>query len=507
MAPSLAEGVLGSSAGEQAPDAFHRLVSGLSKILGPCSGLNSEDVDVQQLQTLMENYVSTESEWKKYAFADTSRGYTRNLVDEGNGKSNLLVLVWTPGKGSPVHDHADAHCLMKILKGTLKETRFDFPRNAKTAPAVIGETTYRENQVTYMADELGVHKISNPDQKELAVSLHLYTPPNAAKEGCNIFDERTGKRSHISQSNFFSEFGRKPYRLFALDIIPQSKFKSINSINSIDFPLIFPVLLITNPLPVHILNSFLTRKLSTPIIFNSDSSSTQFRIYKMESPEYPEYVLPPSIEDNALFDKTPAASSASSTKLASWMESQASGNTSTTNTSTIPSPTLPPKSPAREVKPTVLPAAEPSAPTAAALETQTSTLSTHTPLPGASASLPTVPKTGPPAAEGSEEARKTRKDEENQRWAERFDAAQPGGKGLSVRDQEYVSLMQVFAKKQEELERERERSRGNGAVATKGKKWKRFWFWRKPLIASEGQQELDRDMLKRSILGYGIMVP
>ncbi len=83
-----------------------------------------------------------------------------------------LVLVWTPGKGGPVHDHADAHCLMKVLRGTLKETRFDFQRNNATPPVIIQETTYKEGQVTYMADELGLHKISNPDPENIAVSLH-----------------------------------------------------------------------------------------------------------------------------------------------------------------------------------------------------------------------------------------------------------------------------------------------------------------------------------------------
>lgn len=83
-----------------------------------------------------------------------------------------LILVWTAGKGSPVHDHADAHCLMRVLKGTLKETRFDFPKNDATPPQVIKETLYHQGQVTYMADELGLHKISNPDESEVAVSLH-----------------------------------------------------------------------------------------------------------------------------------------------------------------------------------------------------------------------------------------------------------------------------------------------------------------------------------------------
>ncbi len=95
MAPSIAqEDSLGASLGEaEPPNAFHRLVSDLSRILGPSSGLNSEDVDVQKLNKLMEDYISIEEDWGKYAFSDFSRGYTRNLVDEGNWKSNLVSLI------------------------------------------------------------------------------------------------------------------------------------------------------------------------------------------------------------------------------------------------------------------------------------------------------------------------------------------------------------------------------------------------------------------------------
>lgn len=69
---------------------LEKLISELSRILGPSSGLDSSDVDVKELQELMEVYASTEKDWAKYAFEDLSRGYTRNLVDEGNGKSNLV---------------------------------------------------------------------------------------------------------------------------------------------------------------------------------------------------------------------------------------------------------------------------------------------------------------------------------------------------------------------------------------------------------------------------------
>jgi cysteine dioxygenase len=104
---------------------------------------------------------------------------------------------------------------MKILKGSLTETRFAAPtvvqiNNSQSTPMIMTrETTYSENQVTYMADTLGVHRISNPHPTEYAVSLHLYTPPNAATYGCNTFDEETSRVNHATQCSFYSEYGVK----------------------------------------------------------------------------------------------------------------------------------------------------------------------------------------------------------------------------------------------------------------------------------------------------------
>ena len=47
-------------------------------------------MDPADIQRLMERYTSDPEQWSKYALGDASRAYTRNLVDEGNGKSNLV---------------------------------------------------------------------------------------------------------------------------------------------------------------------------------------------------------------------------------------------------------------------------------------------------------------------------------------------------------------------------------------------------------------------------------
>ncbi|KUM55343.1 hypothetical protein ACN42_g11970 [Penicillium freii] len=192
--------------------AFDKLVDDLCSTLGPSSGLDSSDVDPMEIQLLMEKYVSNSDEWASYALGDASRTYTRNLIDEGNGKSNLLILVWSPGKGSTIHDHANAHC---VLKGTLQEDLYSWPDQKQiengqiSPPQLTKQTTYGENQVTYMSDKLGLHRISNPDQDNFAISLHLYTPPNAAIHGFGIYDERTGKVRHIKQTNYYSFRGHR----------------------------------------------------------------------------------------------------------------------------------------------------------------------------------------------------------------------------------------------------------------------------------------------------------
>lgn len=75
-------------------DDFKNLIEAISSVLGPTSGLDSEDVDHNELLALMERYRSEEADWTTYSFFDPKRNYTRNLVDDTNGKSNILIVCW-----------------------------------------------------------------------------------------------------------------------------------------------------------------------------------------------------------------------------------------------------------------------------------------------------------------------------------------------------------------------------------------------------------------------------
>ncbi|VDO52109.1 unnamed protein product [Haemonchus placei] len=144
-------------------------------------------VNVAEVMALLESYKSNPDEWKQYAIFDEHK-YTRNLVDIGNGKYNLMLLCWGPGMGSSIHDHTDAHCFVKILDGALLETKYEWPESDDLEAPLrkLEQNRYDENGVSYMSDKLGLHRMENPSHSDSAVSLHLYVPPY---EACNVFDE------------------------------------------------------------------------------------------------------------------------------------------------------------------------------------------------------------------------------------------------------------------------------------------------------------------------------
>ena len=69
------------------------LVQNLKDYLGTKSGINSEDVEVEKLKSLINNYTPTSNEWNQYGKPDPSRNYTRLLIDDINGKCNLVCTA------------------------------------------------------------------------------------------------------------------------------------------------------------------------------------------------------------------------------------------------------------------------------------------------------------------------------------------------------------------------------------------------------------------------------
>nr|AFK10796.1 cysteine dioxygenase [Callorhinchus milii] len=180
------------------PQTLAELIGHLHRIF------DSDKIDVEEVKTLLQSYQSNPSEWRKYAKFDKFR-YTRNLVDEGNGKFNLMILCWGEGHGSAIHDHTNSHCFLKILQGNLKETLFSWPDPGKKEMVKRSESILEQNQSTYMSDTIGLHRVENVSHTESAVSLHLYSPPF---DHCQCFGQRTGHKATVKMT-FWSKFGER----------------------------------------------------------------------------------------------------------------------------------------------------------------------------------------------------------------------------------------------------------------------------------------------------------
>jgi cysteine dioxygenase len=101
-------------------------------------------------------------------------GYRRNLVHAG-AWYHVLVLCWRNGQRSPIHDHAGSNCCVRVLRGTLTETRFEFAPNGHVK--AIGSRDFPRGAVV-ASEDLDLHQVSNLQTGTAdLVTLHVYSPP------------------------------------------------------------------------------------------------------------------------------------------------------------------------------------------------------------------------------------------------------------------------------------------------------------------------------------------
>jgi cysteine dioxygenase len=171
------------------------------------------------VRTLVGQYIAAEhQDWRN--FVEFNRlHYVRHLID-GNDDFELLLLCWTPGQESRAHNHADSHCWLHVMDGTVDEIRYEtdvindtqaleeqeirddeeysdasaftpasFPKNLpnvlnaiRPCPKleIIEETrAYRGSEAMYINDSQALHVVRCPAEcpRPGAVTLHLYSPP------------------------------------------------------------------------------------------------------------------------------------------------------------------------------------------------------------------------------------------------------------------------------------------------------------------------------------------
>lgn len=112
--------------------------------------------------------------------------YTRNCIID-NEDFELILLCWEKGQLTPIHDHGGEECWVKVITGEFKETIYK--KNISGEMLVIDSAVAKQNDVTYMIDFMGYHRLENVSNQR-SMSLHLYAKPI---RNCNLFDENSGE--------------------------------------------------------------------------------------------------------------------------------------------------------------------------------------------------------------------------------------------------------------------------------------------------------------------------
>ncbi|HEV3259736.1 MAG TPA: cysteine dioxygenase family protein [Gemmataceae bacterium] len=119
----------------------------------------------------------------------SDRGYARNLVRAGDWYY-LLVLCWKNGQRSPIHDHAGSSCGVRVLRGTLTETRFELAANGHVK--AVASRDLPAGGVMASADG-DLHQVSNLQAGTAdLVTLHVYSPPLVRMGTYSITDQTRG---------------------------------------------------------------------------------------------------------------------------------------------------------------------------------------------------------------------------------------------------------------------------------------------------------------------------
>lgn len=99
-------------------------------------------------------------------------------------------MCWAPGQSSTFHGHESSKCFVKVLSGELLEQQVPYPTEEVVDRGCLFEPCeklLKRDDVTYIDDSIGLHKVINRSTEEPAVTLHIYVP---AYTRCRVFETR-----------------------------------------------------------------------------------------------------------------------------------------------------------------------------------------------------------------------------------------------------------------------------------------------------------------------------
>lgn len=117
-----------------------------------------------------------------------AEGYARRQVYQSPDLGyEVIAMIWGPGQGTPLHDHAGIWCVEGVYSGEIRVCQYELMerrddlyrfRPCESVQAHLGESGSLIPPFEY-------HTIHNNLQDEASITIHVYGAP---MEHCSIFE-------------------------------------------------------------------------------------------------------------------------------------------------------------------------------------------------------------------------------------------------------------------------------------------------------------------------------
>lgn len=126
----------------------------------------------------------------------STKKYTRTCIAKDEN-FELLLLAWTKGQKTAIHNHADSECEVYVLDGKLKEVQY-INHNEKLQE--VSEVIFCVAQNTATPHDVAAfHSLENIGENK-SLTLHLYSPPISK---CLVHN---AKQNKIEEKNLVYDF-------------------------------------------------------------------------------------------------------------------------------------------------------------------------------------------------------------------------------------------------------------------------------------------------------------
>lgn len=97
------------------------------------------------------------------------KSYKRKVVYQDD-QLEVVICVWPPGSESKFHDHGRSEGIVFVTEGAVSNIVYDKKTGMKKIGSIRGPGMILETPTM-------IHKMMNIDDKETAMTVHIYLPP------------------------------------------------------------------------------------------------------------------------------------------------------------------------------------------------------------------------------------------------------------------------------------------------------------------------------------------